>query len=162
MLRLRTPREVFAPKFAALSSASQGGRCESYPSVWAASGPRTPPTSFCKRCVPVASCSVVLRPVAYVSPKTALRGAVQKSRRAAWTDKSMRMSGRLAHLQSQKADMPETVSLAARTPTSQLESRSVAWRSLHSVVAEVLRDARISPSPLPHRGAVETALKSEL
>ena len=159
---MRSPRDVLASKLAAFSSASKGGRCESTRQVWAASGPRTPHMSFCKRCVPVAFSGVVLRSVAYESPKNALRGAVQKTRRAAWTAKFMRMSGRLAHSQGQASMTDFVQSTKSKPAASMLKSRPVAWRSLHSVVAEVLRDARMSPSALPHRATMETASKIEL
>ena len=147
MFVMRSPREVLASKLAARVPVSKSGACLSSPSVWAASGPRTPPIGFSKRCVPVASCSVVLRSVAYESPKNALRGAFKKTRRAAQTTRFTRMSRRLAGTNKQESEMAKYVPQSRQQPAP-FKSRSSAWRSVSSVVNDVLRDVRISQPAL--------------
>lgn len=152
----RSPREVLASKLAARVSESKSGRCERIPSVRAQVSPRTPHIGFSKRCVPVALCSVELRTVAYEYPKNALHGAFQKTRRAASTTKFKRMSWRLAGIQERKAEMGKFVP-QSQQKVAPFKSRDVAWRSVSSVVSDVLRDARITPQA-PVR-VTETASK---
>ena len=102
---MRSPRESIAFKLLAKCRVD-GVEFPAAGSVWANVGPRIPLNDFCKRCVPVASCSVVLRTVASVypsTPKNVLCGAFQKTRRAARTIRSERMSERLATLQGSPA-----------------------------------------------------------
>lgn len=136
----RFPREDLAPSFIA----RMAGKPSS--SVWAQSGPRTPNIDFCKRSVPVASCSVQLRKVAYeyqATPRSVLLGSFEKTRRAARTDKYERMSGRLARTFRKPVAMLRTPAVPAR-PKAHAASRD--WRQLRSVVASVLSKAKISPA----------------
>lgn len=139
----RFPREVLAPSFVA--------RITGKPllSVWAQSGPRTPNTDFCKRSVPVASCSVQLRKVAYeyqATPRSVLLGSFEKTRRAARTDKYERMSGRLARTFRKPVAMSQLPRNPVVPTRPQVDAASRDWRQLRSVVASVLSKAKISPA----------------
>lgn len=152
---MRSPRDVFASKFAARvlkSSVTKAARCHSAPNR-AASGPDVPHMSFCKRSVPVASCSVELRSLAFAyctSPKDALSRAFSKSRRAARTNLLLRMSERLAGPSSRSAVM-------SKLRLQKL--RSGAWRPLHSVVSDVLREAQGAAKPIPRQDRPEAPRK---
>ena len=168
MLRcLRSPRSSFASQVLYLRRVD-GGPSPSCVPAGAFTGPSVPPASsskpsFCKRCVPVASCSVVLRRAAYLPQttlKSVLKGAFQKTKRAARTDKFLRMSERLAA-------PPETVPVFVKRPVFQRQLREVAsmsgqreWRSLSEAVASVLRDVRTVPltadAPAPAAPAKRT------
>lgn len=159
---VRSPREVLASKFGARVQESKGARQSTSFLVRTRSGSTVPLPSFCKRCVPVASCSVVLRSVAYEYPKNALRGAFQNTRRAVRTAKLLRMSERLATLPEGAADMSKSV--PARVPSLASWSRKVvarhsSWRSVHSVVSEVLRSARNPDAALPPQASPGSAKK---
>ena len=139
----RSPRECLAPSFAARVS----GKVSRL--VWAQSGPRIPKTDFCKRSVPVALCGVELRRVAFeyeTTPRSVLLGAFKKSRRAAWTDKSERMSGRLARTFRKPAAMPQVPRTSNIPAPSKSGAAHQEWRQLRSVVASVLSKAKISPA----------------
>ena len=97
---------------------------------------------FRKRCVSVASCSVELRSAAYQSPNTplsVLKGAFDKSRRAASTEKLSVLSGRLA---STSVKSPSDSNRGTWRMASNLKLREREWRQLSSVVANVLRNVR--------------------
>lgn len=162
---MRNPREVLASKFGARVKESKGARRPSSVLSRTRWGSDVPLPSFCKRCVPVALSSVVLRSVAYEYPKNALRGAFQNTRRAARTAMLLRMSERLATLQQGAADMSKSVPAArVRSPASQsykVVSRKSSWRSVHSVVSEVLRNARNPDAALPPQTAPGSASKQE-
>ena len=124
-------------------------------------GSPVPQVGFSKSCVPVASCSVVLRSVAYEYPKNALRGAFQNTRRAARTAQLLRMSERLATLHKGAADMFKSVPVAragsVASRSSKVVSRKSSWRSVHSVVSEVLRNARNPDAALTPQAAAGSA-----
>jgi len=111
---------------------------------------------FSKRCV-VAS---ELRGVASEygqSPKRVLTKAFHKCRRAAWTDKSMRMSWRLAQFQSRvqaKFCVQERVMFKSVSEVSVASVKLSAWRPLSVCVASVLRDVRVAKSAVVERPAV--------
>lgn len=139
----RFPREDLAPSFIA----RMAGKPSS--SVWAQSGPRTPNIDFCKRSVPVASCSVQLRKVAYeyqATPRRVLLGSFEKTRRAARTDKYERMSGRLARTFREPLAMSEILRTPAVPAHPKAHAASRDWRQLRSVVASVLSKAKITPA----------------
>lgn len=139
----RFPREDLAPSFIA----RMAGKPSS--SVWAQSGPRTPNIDFCKRSVPVASCSVQLRKVAYeyqATPRSVLLGSFEKTRRAARTDKYERMSGRLARTFRKPVAMSQHLRTPAVPARPKANAASHDWRQLRSVVASVLSKAKISPA----------------
>lgn len=139
----RFPREDLAPSFIA----RMAGKPSS--SVWAQSGPRTPNIDFCKRSVPVASCSVQLRKVAYeyqATPRSVLLGSFEKTRRAARTDKYERMSGRLARTFRKPVAMSQDLPARAVPARPKAHAASRDWRQLRSVVASVLSKAKISPA----------------
>lgn len=139
--RVRTPRQSLAFEFLLVRRVS-GSRHRHAVPVRAVLGLSAPPNGFCKRSVPVASCSVLLRPRAYESsstPKNVLLGTFTKTRRAASTVKFSVMSGRLAHTLG-------AFQSAFSSSEGPMPSRSVEWRSLHSVVTRVLRSVRTAPS----------------
>lgn len=111
---------------------------------------------FSKRCV-VAS---ELRGVASEygqSPKRVLTKAFHKCRRAARTDKSMRMSWRLAQFQSRvqaKFCVQERVMFKSVSEVSVASVKLSAWRPLSVCVASVLRDVRVAKSAVVERPAV--------
>ena len=111
---------------------------------------------FSKRCV-VAS---ELRGVASEygqSPKRVLTKAFHKCRRAAWTEKSMRMSWRLAQFQSRvqaKFCVQERVMFKSVSEVSVASVKLSAWRPLSVCVASVLRDVRVAKSAVVERPAV--------
>ena len=111
---------------------------------------------FSKRCV-VAS---ELRGVASEygqSPKRVLTKAFNKCRRAARTDKSMRMSWRLAQFQSRvqaKFCVQERVMFKSVSEVSVASVKLSAWRPLSVCVASVLRDVRVAKSAVVERPAV--------
>ena len=111
---------------------------------------------FSKRCV-VAS---ELRGIASEygqSPKRVLTKAFHKCRRAAWTDKSMRMSWRLAQFQSRvqaKFCVQERVMFKSVSEVSVASVKLSAWRPLSVCVASVLRDVRVAKSAVVERPAV--------
>ncbi len=139
----RFPREDLAPSFIA----RMAGKPSS--SVWAQSGPLTPNIDFCKRSVPVASCSVQLRKVAYeyqATPRSVLLGSFEKTRRAARTDKYERMSGRLARTFRKPVAMSQDLRTPAVPARPKANAASRDWRQLRSVVASVLSKAKITPA----------------
>lgn len=109
-----------------------------------------PENDFSKRSVPLRKCK---RPVAYALgeiPKSVLSGTFQNSRRAAWTDKSLRMSERLARTLELKRT--RLMSRVFRPQLSQLREGSMAsatstWRPLSDVASQVLRKVRV-PAPV--------------
>ena len=110
-------------------------------------------TGFCKRSV----VAYGLRGVASgygqttheVFPQGVLTGAFKKSRRAARTEKFMRMSRRLAGTKCSVQNCVRfgrvNLSEAGMSKASIASKRSSAWRPLSDVVSSVLRDVRIVP-----------------
>lgn len=124
---------------------------------------RTREIGFCKRSVPVAFCSVELRKVAFVasafdrSPKSVLTRTFNKIRRAARTDKFMRMSQLLARTQEKSRNFVTSFAFVPasnkqvllRQREDQMASRGSEWRQLSDVVSSVLRNVRIVPPAIP-------------
>ena len=155
----RSPREVLASMFGARVKESKGARRPNSVSSRNLPGSDVPPKGFCKRCVPVALSGVVLRSVAYEYPTNALRGAFKNTRRAARTAKLLRMSERLATLQTAgTAEMSKSVP-AGHVSSVASKSRQSSWRSVHSLVNEVLRVARNPEAVLPPQAAPGPATK---
>ena len=102
------------------------------------------------------------RPVAYAYgeyPQNVLSGTFQNSRRAAWTEKSLRMSERLARtFETRPAGF---LSRVFRPPLSALREGTMAsahsnWRPLSDVALQVLRKVRV---PLPANSPLQPAVK---
>ncbi len=161
----RTPKSVLA--FKSLVQRRVDGADKLKPEAL-----RTREIGFCKRCVPVAFCSVELRKVAFVasaydrSPKSVLTRTFNNVRRAARTDKFMRMSRLLANTQ-EKSRISETSfafvsghkkqekQVMLRQREDQMASNGSEWRQLSDVVSSVLRNVRVVPpvSPSPVKAA---------
>lgn len=151
---MRNVRAFLASRSFAASCVS-GQRSPSAPNVWALLGPRIPHTSFRKRCVPVASCSVSLRSVASAStamPKSVLSGSFEKMRRTVRMDTSQRLSGRFAALLPRSGPVAEVFHSALISPgvrrVASSQCSSTSWCSLQSAVSRVLRSAQTSAAPV--------------
>ena len=114
--------------------------------------PRVSKNDFCKRSV------AELRCVASVygpSPKQMLSRAFNKTRRAARTDKFLRMSRLLVRTKpSQCFSLRELPMSSAKVSSNkersaQFVSAQSSWRPLSSVVKQVLRDVRVTPAASP-------------
>jgi hypothetical protein len=115
--------------------------------------PGVPENNFSKRCVELRKRQ---RAVAYALgeiPKSVLSGTFKKSRRAAWTEMSLRMSERLARTFEVRriGEVKRTgfLSRVVRPQFSQLRESSMAsaqstWRPLSDVASQVLRKVRVS------------------
>ena len=119
--------------------------------------PRVSKSDFCKRSV------AGLRCVASVygpSPKNVLQGTFKKIRRAARTDKFLRMSRLLVRTKpSQCFSLRELPMSSAKVSSvkersAQFVSAQSSWRPLSSVVKQVLRDVRVEPPVAPQPQAV--------
>ena len=158
----RTPKSVLA--FKSLVQRRVDGADKLKPEAL-----RTRVIGFCKRCVPVAFCSVELRKVAFVasaydrSPKSVLTRTFNNVRRAARTARFMRMSQLLANTQekyrisvSHFAFGPASnKQVLLRQREDQMASNGSEWRQLSDVVSSVLRNVRVVPptSPSPVKAA---------
>jgi hypothetical protein len=167
---VRGPRSVVAFKSLEMCRVDGAHGLSAVP-VEAFLGRSVPENDFSKRSVQLRKCK---RPVAYALgevPKNVLSGTFQNSRRAAWTDKSLRMSERLARTFEVKriGEVMRTgfVSRVFRPQLSQLvlsqlregsmASATSTWRPLSDVASDVLRKVRIpvpvepplQPAPAP-------------
>ena len=106
--------------------------------------PRVSKNDFCKRSV------AELRCVASVygpSPKQMLSRAFNKTRRAARTDKFLRMSRLLVRTKaSQCFSLRRSPMKSVKISSAQIASAKSSWRPLSSVVSKVLRDVRVTPA----------------
>lgn len=99
--------------------------------------------SFCKRSVVASKLRCVASEYGQL-PREVLAVAFQKTRRAAQTELSKRMSRRLAHTQY---SVHQSVSFGCVQGVRLVSKKSSQWRPLSDCVTRVLRDVRVVSSP---------------
>ncbi len=154
----RTPKSVLA--FKSLVQRRVDGAPSLTTEVLKPEELRTREIGFCKRSVPVAFCSVELRKVASAydrSPKSVLTRTFNNVKRAARTDRFLRMSQLLARTQEKYRNRVTSFAFLSasnkqvllRQREVQMASNSSEWRQLSDVVSSVLRNVRIVPPAIP-------------